>query len=108
MSERLWRNLFWSPFVRAPIVIGCFLAGDALARHLPVISEHLNLTLVRQVLSEVFNDNIENVSRPEFASALASEIVSAAFGWAFAFLVAYVALNTLKSSPGFAGVAVEV
>ena len=90
MSSGTWKALFWSPFVRIPIVAVLFLAGDIVARHLPVISEHLDFTLVRQVLSEVSRDDIENVSKPEFAYALASEIVSAALGLAFAFLVAYV------------------
>jgi hypothetical protein len=90
MSSDFWKSLFWSPLVRAPIVIACFLLGYAFSRHLPVIAQQSNPTLVLQVLSEVARSNIEDVSRPEFAYALSSEIVSAAVGLAFAYLVAYV------------------
>jgi hypothetical protein len=86
------RWLFWSWIVRGPLVIAVFLAGYFLSVRLPIISEQSNPQLVAGVLSEVARNNIENVSRPEFAYALAAEIVRVAAGFAATFLVAYVGL----------------
>ena len=86
----LIRSLFWSPIVRGPLVVGFFLVGYFQSIHLPIISEHADPQLVVSVLSEVAKDNIENVSNPEFAYALAAEIVRVAAGCAATFLVSYV------------------
>lgn len=86
------RWAFWSPLVRGPLVIGVFLAGYLLSLRLPIISEQANPPLVVAVLSEVARSNIENVSRPEFAYALATEIVRIAVGFAATFLVSYVSI----------------
>ncbi|WP_128935497.1 anti-phage ZorAB system protein ZorA [Bradyrhizobium zhanjiangense] len=80
-------KLVWSPFVRAPILIGIFVAFYVMSGHLPLIVEHANPILVREVLEEVTRSNIDNVSRPEFAYALASEIVRCAVAIAFALLL---------------------
>lgn len=87
---KMVRWLFWSPIVRGPIVVGVFLAGYLQSIRLPIISEHANPQLVVSVLSEVAKDRIENVSNPEFAYALAAEIVRVAAGCAATFLVSYV------------------
>ena len=84
------RWLFWSWIVRGPLVIAVFLAGYFLSVRLPIISEQSNPQMVARVLSEVARNDIENVSRPEFAYALAAEIVRVAAGFAATFLVAYV------------------
>ena len=84
------RWIFWSPLVRGPLVIAAFFAGYVLSLRLPIISEQANPALVGSVLSEVARSNIENVARPEFAYALATEMVRVAAGFAVAFLFGYV------------------
>jgi hypothetical protein len=69
------------------MLVGVFVAGYAMSGHLPLIVEHANSSLVREVLAEVARSNIDNVSRPEFAYALASEIVRCAVAIAFALLL---------------------
>ncbi|MET4315530.1 anti-phage ZorAB system protein ZorA [Bradyrhizobium sp. RT4b] len=69
------------------MLIGVFVAGYAMAGHLPVIVEHANSSLVREVFGEVARSNIDRVSQPEFAYALASEIVRCAVATAFALLL---------------------
>ena len=86
----VFRWVFWSPLVRGPLVIAAFFAGYVLSLRLPIISEQANPTLVASVLSEVARSNIENVARPEFAYALATEMVRVAAGFAVAFLIGYV------------------
>ena len=49
-----------------------------------------NSALVSQVLAEVARSDIENVARPDFAYALASEIVRVAAGVAVAVLICHV------------------
>lgn len=86
------RWIFWSPLVRAPLVVLVFIVGYEWSRHLPIISQQANPTLVSEVLAEVAKSNIENVSHPEFAYALASEIIRVGAGIAATFLVSYVAV----------------
>jgi len=80
-------RLFWSPLIRAPILVGVFVAFYAMSAHVPLIVEHANSSLVREIFQEVARSNIDNVSRPEFAYALASEIVRCAVAIAFALLL---------------------
>jgi hypothetical protein len=87
---RILRLALWSPPVRIIIFVVVFLGLYALSRNLPIISEQSNPPLVAEVLSEVARSNIENVSRPDFAYALASEIVRIAAGIAAAFLICHV------------------
>jgi methyl-accepting chemotaxis protein len=89
---KIVRWVFWSPLVRGPLVVVVFYAGYVLSLRLPIISEQANPQLVAAVLSEVARNNIENVARPEFAYALATEIVRVAAGCALTFLVSYVGI----------------
>jgi hypothetical protein len=68
----------------------CHPRSHAVNRHLPIISERANPTLVLEVLAQVAKNNIKNVSHPEFAYALGSEIVRIGAGIAATFLVSYV------------------
>ena len=80
-------RLVWSPFVRMPILAAMFVAGYLLSSYLPLIVEHANSNLVRQVLAEVAQSNIDKVSSQKFSYALASEIVRCAFAFALALFV---------------------
>jgi hypothetical protein len=80
-------RFIWSSYFRLPAFALAFAAGYSASLLFPIISEWSNGELVLKVLSEAAKAEFGNVSRPEFAYALASAIVSAATGLAFAFLV---------------------
>jgi hypothetical protein len=73
-----------------PACILVFFLGYLVSTGFPIISDWSNGTLVLSVFSEVSSGRFENVSRPEFAYALASAIVSVATGMALVFLVLHV------------------
>jgi hypothetical protein len=88
--DRFLPLAFWSPPLRVVLFVATFLGAYAVAQHLPIISVQSNSALVSQVLAEVARSDIENVARPDFAYALASEIVRVAAGVAVAYLICHV------------------
>jgi hypothetical protein len=83
-------RLLWSSYFRFPACILVFALGYLASTRFPIISDWGNGKLVLSVFSEVSAGRFENVSRPEFAYALASAIVSVATGIAFVFFVLHV------------------
>jgi ABC-type transporter Mla subunit MlaD len=81
---------FWSPPVRIVLFSGVFFWAYSVSWHLPIISAQSNPTLVSQVLAEVAQSDIHDVARPDFAYALACEIVRVAAGVSVAFLICHV------------------
>jgi methyl-accepting chemotaxis protein len=90
--DRILRLAFWSPPVRIVLFSAVFLGAYSISWRLPIISVQANFELVSQVLAEVARSDIRNVSRPDFAYALASEIVRVAAGVAIAFLICHIGL----------------
>jgi ABC-type transporter Mla subunit MlaD len=84
------RLAFWSAPVRIALFSAVFLGGYAVSWRLPIVSEQANFALVSQVLAEVARSDIHNVSRPDFAYALACEIVRVGAGMAVAYLLCHV------------------
>jgi hypothetical protein len=83
-------RLLWSSYFRFPACILVFILGYLASTRLPIISDWSNGRLVLSVFSEISAGRFENVSKPEFAYALASAIVSVAAGVAIVFLVLHV------------------
>ena len=85
-------RVLWSAYFRVPVCILVFALGYFISLHAPIISEWSNAQLVRDVLSDVSNGNINKIVTDErFAYALACMIVSTAAGIALIVLVMEVA-----------------
>jgi hypothetical protein len=83
-------RLLWSSYFRFPACILVFVLGYLVSTLFPIISDWSNGTLVLSVFSEVSAGRFESVSKPNFAYALASAIVSVATGMALVFFVLHV------------------
>jgi len=93
--DSIVRWAFWSLPLRALLFVAIFLGAYGRSDRLPIISDYSNFARVVEVFGEASHSEMTNVSKPDFAYALASEIVRVAAGMAAAFLICHVCITLL-------------